>query len=351
MKYNINLLKEKINRKRLVLADKLLTFCLDKQLNNVRLVKAIFYVYQRLVKGAYVSESLEDAKHHYIPKFLLRKFKVKDTGLIYQYTYLKLPDTVSIEKEAAFVKELYTFTEKGSKTPSSFLEKQLFAYTLEKYASRIINKILKEDQLDLTYLEESIITSFVSFQYIRTPKFLRHVKSVLEYLSLSKKVPIEEMVKDNFYLEAFFENKYKIVPQDLGKFGLSNKLELTGAENLILKIATQIGDHLSGIIYKRHMRMLEVVEPGFFYLSDSPVDIFNLSRARSIGPFLWELKEEVLIFLPITPYRCLYYIPDGYDIKPGIIGNITSVAIPDSIFQFAYSDRKTDSINDKFSMQ
>jgi hypothetical protein len=344
-------LKERINRRRLMLADRLLTFCLDRRINNVPLVNIIFFVYQHLVKGVYVSEYIEDAKHHYIPKFLLRKFKVKDTGLIYQYTYFELPKTVSVEKEVAFVKELYTFTEKESKAPSGFLEKQLFAYTLEKYASRIINKILKEDQLDLTFLEESIITSFVSFQYIRTPKFLSHIKSVLEYLSLSQKISIKEMVEDDFYFQVFFENKYKIVPQDLGKFGLYNKFELMGAENLILKIATQIGDHLSGIIYKRNMRMLEVVEPGFFYLSDSPVDIFNLSRARSVGPFLWELKEEVLFFLPITPYRCLYYIPQGYDIKPGIIGNITSIAIPDSIFQFAYSDRNSSSINDKFSVE
>lgn len=311
---------------------------------------AIFFVYQCLVKGAYLSEYLEEAKHHYIPKFLLKKFKVKDTGLIYQYTHFELPKTVSIEKEAAFVQELYTFTEKVSKAPSGFLEKQIFAYTLEKYASRIINKIINEDQMNLTYLEESIITSFVSFQYIRTPKFLSSIKSVLEYLSLSKKVSIEEMVKDNFYHQAFFENKYNIIPQDLGKFGLSNKLELTGAGNLILKIATQIGNDLSGIIYKRNMRMLEVIEPEFFYLSDSPVDIFNLARARSINPFLWELKEEVLIFLPITPYRCLYYIPQGYDIKPEIIRNIISIAIPNSIFQFAYSDRKSSFINDKISM-
>ncbi len=340
---------EKINRRRLILADKLLTFCLDKRLNNVRLVKAIFAVYKCLVKGAYVSECLEDAKHHYIPKFLLKKFKVKDTGLIYQYTYFELPKTVSIDKEAAFTQELYTFTEKESNVPSGFLEKQIFAYTLEKYASRILNNILKEDKLDLTYLEESIITSFVSFQYVRTPKFLRHIKCVLEYLALSKKIPIEEMAKDNFYFQTFFENKYNIIPKDLGKFGLSNKLELTGAENLILKIAIQIGDNLSGIIYKRNMRMLEIIEPGFFYLSDSPMDIFNLTRARSVGPFLWELKEEVLIFLPVTPYRCLYYIPQGYNTKPGIIGNITSVAIPDSIFQFAYSDRKSKSIDDNFS--
>lgn len=341
-------LKDKINRKRLILADRLLTLCLDKRLNNVYLVKAIFFVYKSLIKGVYVSEYLDEANHHYIPQFLLRKFRVKDTGLIYQYTYFQLPKTVSIEKEAASIKNLYTFTEKGTKAPSSFLEKQLFAYTLEKYASRIINNILKEDKVDLTYIEESIITSFISFQYVRTPKFLSQIKSVLEYLSLSKKVSLEEMIEKDFYYQTFFANKYGITPQDLGKFGLSNNLELSGAENLILKISTQIGNHLSELMYKRSVRMLESLEPKFFYLSDSPVDIFNLSRARSVGPFLWELKEEVLIFLPITPYRCLYYIPQGYDIKPGIIGNIISIAIPNGIFQFAYADRKSTLINDKF---
>lgn len=332
-------------------ASKIITFCLDREIDNELFLRLCFFFYNLLIWDSYVLEH-KDANHHYIPQFLLKKFKIPNTGLIYQYTYQQEPRSVSIEKEAAYIPNLYSFKSKKTKLTSDFLEKQVLAFSLEKHASRILNKILIQDSVDLITLERSILSSFVGFQYCRTPKFLHHTRTVLEYLHLSKRIPLDEMLGRTFYEDAFLKNVYKITPKGLGEFNLQNKLRMTGAENLIMRLAMQTGDHLSTLIYKRGLRMLEVKEPGFFYLSDSPADIYNVGRRRLVGPFLWEMKENPIIYIPISPNRCLYYVEtyEDREINPGLIGSILEKALSDSVFEFAFSDRESGRVKSAFRL-
>lgn len=334
------------NHKRLILADKLMRFSLDKKINNVYLIKAIFYIYESLIKNVYVSGHTS-ANNHYIPQFLLKKFKIPNTGLIYEYTYFKKSKQVSIKKSAQSL-DLYTSTDKGTKNKSEFIEKQLFALTLEKYASRIINEILEKDEINLTSLEQSILTTFMAFQYVRTPKFFHYVRITLEYLHLNKDISVEDMTKTDFFKKAFFDNFYNIKPNQLVKFSIKNDLVLSNAKNLVLSISIQIGNHLSSIIFKNDLRMLEAKFPACFYLSDNPANIFNIEKDRSVAIFLWEFGINSLVYMPISPNRCLYYKYTKDDILPFIVGSIIEAAIEDSIYEYAYSDSLIDQVQEKF---
>lgn len=341
-------IKKKIDHQRLRLADKIMSYSLDKEIDNIRIVNFLFKICNMLIKNVYVLEH-QTANHHYIPQFILKKFSIPGSGQIYQYTHLKKPSRASIYIEAACLPNLYSFKDKETKQQSDFIEKQLFAFTLEKHAARIINKIIRKDEIILTNLERSILTSFVAFQYTRTPRFFFQIKLILEYLNLEKKIKVEEMVKRDFFKKALFDNYYDINPVEYLKFSNKNKQTLVGAEDLIITIAILTANHLSELLYKYEIRMLEAKEPAFFYLSDNPVNIFDINNFRSLGVFLWKLDQDSLIYLPTTTNRCLYYIKPGSDIKPHIIGGIIEEAIPSSIFEFAYSDRKNKFIESIFN--
>jgi hypothetical protein len=333
----------------LKLADRLITFCLDNKISNEFLLKFLFVIYEALIRDSYVLEH-KPANHHYIPRFLLRKFKVGNTDLIFQYTYSHPPKKVSIKKRAACILNLYSAKDKTTKGESDFIENQLFAFALEKYASRIIHQILRDEETRLTYLEKSIITSFVGFQYVRTPRFFHYVRLVMEYLHLKKGIPVDEMIKADFYMKTFFDNYYKITPQGLGHFARESDVELSGAHDLVLRLSLQIGNHLSSLIYKRNFYFLKARLPGFFYLSDSPAEIFNITQERSVGPFLWEMKENPLIFMPISPELCLYFLEEENTPPPGVIGTILEKAIPESIYQFAFANQENNKISSAFGM-
>lgn len=342
----MELTSERFNVWKLRLADRLMVFCLDNKINNEVFLKFLFFIYEVLIRNSYVLK-YKSANHHYIPRFLLKEFKITGTKLIFQYTYFKLPQKVSINK-AGCIRNLYSFRDKATKEKSDFIENQIFAFALEKYASRIVHQILKTEEIDLTNLERSIITSFIAFQYVRTPRFFHFVRLVLEYLNLKKGIPLDEMVKADFYKKTFFDNYYQITPQEMGQFGKKNKLNLSGADDLILRLSIQIGDYLSSFIYRRTLCLLNVRFPRFFYLSDSPMEIFDISHNRSIGPFLWEIEKNPLIFMPISPGLCLYFLKGNIP-PPHVIGLILEEAIPKSIYEFAFASKKSDKINSAFN--
>ncbi len=340
--------KNKIIRIRVTLANKLITFCLDHNLDYDPLVSFIIRLYGTLLMDTH-ELSHKKSNHHFVPQFLLKKFSIPGTGEIFEYTHLrKRPLRVSIEKKAACHENLYTTTVKVTKAKSDFIENRLFALSLERFSSRVINKIIREDDIQLTSLEKSILTHFVAFQYVRTPTFLQHIKMFLEYLYLDRKVPLEEMVEQDFYKKAFFDNKYSIKPYEILEFSIKSNLTLKGADNIVLTIAMNIGNKLGELIYSRNIGMLTSLETEFFYLTDNPSNIIDLSRSRTLGPFLWRLDRAALIYLPITPTKCIYYFSSNVPPNAQMIGRIIQYAISDSMFEYAYSDRNSDEIQSIF---
>jgi hypothetical protein len=340
--------RDTIARKRLNYANKLITFLLDKNIENLLLIRIIFATFQLLSRNVYILEH-KDSYHHYIPQFLLRKFQSRK-GLIYQYEHLKKPEEVSIRNKAACEFNLYVTTEKVTKKQSDFVEKQIFALLLERFASRIFNEFLSGNPFSLTPIRTSIVALFFAFQYTRTPKFLYYLQKFLEYLHLEKSVPFEEMKGLAFSKKVFFENIYNVSPAAFGKFLLKHdRKKMVGptVKNLVLSVSFAIADHLASLINNKNLRMIDAKEPAFFYLSDNPASIFNLKEGRSVSIFLWEFNNDSFVCLPISPRQCLYY-HSANDMPAFIAGRIIEDAIPKSIFQFAYSDRKDEVINSLF---
>jgi len=90
----------KINKIRGILADKFLNFLIERRINNLSALHFFIYIYTLLIRGCYIREH-KDANHHFIPLFLLRKFRITNTGNIFMYTRWKKPTPVSVKKEAA----------------------------------------------------------------------------------------------------------------------------------------------------------------------------------------------------------------------------------------------------------
>jgi hypothetical protein len=288
-------------------------------------VQLALLAYKLLLQNAYLLEHT-DANHHYTPS----------TGLIVEYARGVAPRSVSVKKEAACEPNLYTFRDKATKQPSDFIENQMFAHSLEKYASRIIHELQDASIVKLTPLEESILALFVSFQYVRTPKFFAWVRVVLEYLHIEKSVPIDAMLGKDFYRQVFFENIYNLSPKEVAAFAVKKKVAMSGAENLIHRIAWQIGNDLGEIIYRYDLHFLTATPPAFFYLSDSPTELFSVASRNSVGPFMWRARDQMLVSLPVSPSLCIYYLPRGSKNNPGAIGLLLEQIIPDSIYQKAY---------------
>ncbi len=334
----------KIKRIRGILSDKLLNFFIERRINNLGALRFFIYIYALLTKGFYVGGH-KNANHHFIPKFLLKKFRIINTGNIFMYMRGKRSTPVSIKKEAAVVPNLYSFRDKKTKELSDFMEKHIFAHVLEKYGSRIVSRILKTDKIDLTHLEESVLVNFIAFQYTRTPRFFFQLERVLTYLVKEKSVTPKEMVKPNFARDVFINNSYQLRPPEIAQFLQKTSLRITGVKNLMLGLSVQIADDISVNIFSGKLNLLRATGSEFFFLSDSPVEIFNFGNNRSVGPFFWELNNDLLIYLPISPTRCIYYTHRISPVYPTINASLIEKLSLQSIHEFAYSNRNSSVID------
>lgn len=335
----------KIRRIRGTVSDKLLNWFIERRINNPTALRVFIFAYGLLLKRYYVREH-RVANHHFIPKFLLEKFRIINTGQIFEYRRNKKPERRSIEKEAALVPNLYSFRDKQTKMPSDFIEKQIFAHVVEKYGSRIINRIVETGKIELTHLEESILAIFVAFQYTRTPRFFFQLELILTYLVKEKNVTLEEMVNSRFAIDVFINNSYQVRPSEIAKFLQKTRMRITGVENVLLRLSIQIADDISRKIFSGEVNLLRATESNFFFLSDSPAEIFSFDKDRSIGPFFWELSEDILIYLPISPTHCVYYIRRTSSTHSTINSSLIWKLSLRSIHELVYSDRESPVISD-----
>lgn len=336
----------RITRIRGILSDKLLNWFVEQRINSATALRLFIFVYGLLSRGYYVHEH-NVANHHFIPRFLLEKFKIINTGQIFEYRRNLKPERRSIKKEAALAPNLYSFRDKRTKMPSDFIEKQIYAHVVEKYGSRIISRIIETDKIELTHLEESILAIFIAFQYTRTPRFFFQLGLVLTYLAKEKNITPEEMARPYFARNAFINNSYQLQPSEIAEFLKKTRLGIDGVENLLLRLSIQIANDISGKVFSvGQMTLLRVARSGFFFLSDSPVEIFNFGKNRSIGPFFWELNDDVLIYLPISPTRCVYYDRRTRSAHLAMNSSLIWELSLRSIHELAYSDRESSLISD-----
>ncbi len=286
------------------LSHKLLNFLINKRIDNKIILIISVKIYEILNWKRYIN-SHKDENSHFIPRFLLKKFKIGSTGCIYEYkTGRMLPKSASIRKTAA-LPNLYTFKDK-EKGKSDFIEKELFANLLEKYTPPILKRI-EDHNFPLTSVEESMLSAFVASLYTRNPKFLRQLRDVVCYLMVKKNVDPKNLFKDrDFVRKVFLDNSFDINRKKLRNFFRKFKKTLDN-DDLILTISLRITEILQEIIYCKNLTFLQVENPDFLFITDNPVLAFSFSKKQIVGSMIWEIKENSIIMLPFSPTTSLIY--------------------------------------------
>jgi hypothetical protein len=289
------------------------------------------------------------ANHHYVPQFILRNFKIApNKGMVHEYTAKNYNGKIkSIKKQVCLIPNLYTFKDKKTQSKNDFIEDELFSNLIEEYTPEIIEQILVPG-FTITSLEESILSTFVAFQYVRTPRFLSQLNRYIVYLVQRKGLTIEDIADKNnhkdFLRKAFIENAYAVTRKDFESFQTSNNLYMSGAQNLLITMAIQIGLYISQPLYqKKHMIMIKDDMESVF-MTDHPVTIVNPKTGEYMYQMLWEL-DSMIVYMPLSPTRAIYFHPDGVEF-PGL-DFLYIASLLDSNGK-AYSDKENEELKDFF---
>lgn len=176
----------------------LLSQMLKREVRNptlTRLFWVLFTIYSKgyTYKNTYTSGEL----HHFISQLVLQNFN-SSQGMIFEYSRgSSEPSEVSIKKEAACIKDFYTFENVNDKK-SDFIEKRVFAKPLEVTSSKIFKKIKEKPNYTPTHLAKSVLSSFVAHQLTRTPLFRQEIYFLLSYLISEGVCRIDDFSKENF---------------------------------------------------------------------------------------------------------------------------------------------------------
>jgi hypothetical protein len=299
---------EKINRRFMGLV-------LKHRIRHRRLLKYFWIIYSFLAKFAPYKNSYEkEARHHYIPQFILKNFKTNTPNCqncIWELdTASGKIEEVSISKKAANKIDFYTFRDKHGKR-SNFTEKRLYGEFLEPIVHKIINIIRDVPDPDLNDFEESILASFVSDQFSRTPMFREHLRFFVHFL-LEKKGLDKEKLKDLDVRESLIvKNEGAVTEKDLEDFIRTNRNFLggTGTEDMLVITASQIGNNISETWFRKKLFILTAKQGNYFVLSDNPVIIIDSEKEKfNLLINWWSMdKDSLLMFMPISPTKCILY--------------------------------------------
>lgn len=298
---------------RITLAHKLLRFVLKRKLDNRFLLKVFMVLFTLLTVGFYKVQH-KKSRHHFVPQFILKNFKIGQDGLIYEYN-VRTPfgKERSIAKHVCRVPNLYTYKDRAIKQPSDFIEDFIFANLLETYTPAIVRQVLVEG-FEITGVEESILATFIAFQYTRTPKFHRQLNEFVTYLVKGKGVTIDDILDrnnfKNFFRRAFIENYYKVTRANFESFRTTNRLSMTGADNLLISLSIQVANYLAKPLHMKKDTAMIKANTDFFFITDHPVVIVNPINGEFMGSLLWEFKDMV-VFMPLSPTRASYYYNPG----------------------------------------
>jgi len=252
---------------------------------------------------------------HYVPKFLLKRFRVSENGpkkgKIIEYNFLtnKIKDDADINTSCA-EKGWDSFKEKSG-AYSDYASKRLFAETLENFGSKVIKRInLGTEKIDLTFLEESIIATYIAFQITRVPAFYSAIERFILYLKKQKNIEISDLGNPRFLQLQIIKNVSNITIDEL--LQSKNLGYIEGARNHIKRLSNLIADEISEKIYRGKLYILDIpmTSSDKFVISDNPVIFLDFQRNEILRyPAWWRIENNnnLWIFMPISPNRCIFY--------------------------------------------
>lgn len=261
--------------------------------------------------GEYSNTNETGRAHHYVPQFILRRFRIAETGTdkgqVWEFSF----NTNNIQKNGiagvASLEDFYLFKDKTG-VKSDFIEKKLFSETLEYFSNLVIKRLNTiSGEPDLTFLEESTLAVFVAHQLTRVPAFYRAIEKYIVYGYENKKLVIDDLGTHKSMRDKIVLNGLGASIDDLLQH--TTNLRISGADNHIGSLSRQVGDHISEKLFKRNLHILDVPATmnDRFVISDNPVVLLDFKRMEILQyPVWWNIDSDNLwIFMPISPTRCI----------------------------------------------
>lgn len=248
---------------------------------------------------------------HYVPRFLLNRWRVAETGTdkgsIFQWSKSKN----SVEKIA--INNVAGKTDwdisRSKELPSDFVRKKLFSELLESKASGVIKLINTSSSLNLTFLEESTLAVFIGHQITRVPLFHDYLLRFFSIGHSQKLIDYSDFGNKDILVRKVAYNEIGISYEQLQK----NKanIRVDGGESQRLLLSLIIASDISEKIYRGNLHILEVPADSAdeFVVSDNPVVFLDFER-QTILRFVpwWEIgNKDFWIFMPISPKKAIFY--------------------------------------------
>lgn len=313
-----NKIKQKINK----IHNNFLLFCLKKKLGKTTYgAKFIFLIMKILGKITfYVNTKQTNARGHYVPQFILKKFRITDDksklGFVNFYNKQTFSFGEEVVRDSAQIKDFYIFTDKKNNL-SDFTEKILFG-RLETSFSFIVNNILKKNgSYKFTFLESSIVATFISFQITRTPKFLINLEKYICFLIENHQLNFKNdlFINDktanwNAINKIIINNHHSVSEKDLKLY--KQKISLTGNKMVVTflqLISGKIASHMAEKIHFKNINILSTVENNLdkLIISDNPVVFYKDLYGFLTFPVWWEIENtDTYLIFPLSPQKALF---------------------------------------------
>lgn len=288
-------------------------FCLKNRLGKSNFAVRVIYFFVSIFsrfEGYKNSEEL-GRKGHYIPQFLLRRFRLAESGtkrgVIFQYNFLLDELEESSIKDVVQIEDFYIFKQKGGGL-SDYVEKELFASFIEGFGNRVIKTInISNGDPELTLLEQNILATFIAHQITRTPKFYLSIRRFVLFLYGKGLLRIEDLGNTDFLRRVVVKNKHGVNQEDILNHHSIYTLE--GDKNHLGHISRLVAEEIQEEIFSRNFNFLIISNEKNqeFVLSDNPVIFVDFSKHEVMRfPAWWELKRDNLwIMMPISPEKSL----------------------------------------------
>lgn len=284
---------------------------------NIWTARLIGFVMSILDKNQiYINTGDVDNFDHYVPKLLLNRWRISETGtnkgkIFFWSKAKRIIDKENIKEAAG---EINWDTSMAQGKPSDYVSKKIYAELLEQKSNYIIKYINDNKNPKLTFPEESTLSSFVSHQITRVPYFKEQLKKFFS-LAYSKKLISEEDLGDKkILMDKVLNNNINITYDQFNKAHII----LDGTKQQESWLSLVIADNIAEKIYKtNYLKFLEISEKdeNQFVISDNPVVLLDMERNKILNcmPW-WEIGiKKFIILMPISPKKAILYTPINDD--------------------------------------
>lgn len=245
-------------------------------------------------------------KHHWVPRCYLRNFIVSPKiESVYMYQNNKETINVGIDNVAA-QNNLYTFTDKTTGEKTKRVE-TMFGI-IEGAASPVLEKIIRQQNLNLTANEKGALVQFTAFLITRGPSFSDWLKNMTaEHHKWEMKFLAEhpDTMRERFNEAGIpFDNEeeFEKTRQALLDFDKHIKIEMKGGEGGLFKQAAEMAmDFAEMFSIGKSWHLLIVDCDRVFVTSDNPVVV---QKTRNVHPHMASGYGYGTIFLTISPKIC-----------------------------------------------